>query len=103
MRRFQRAEHDAASIRGLLEERGASPAEAEEIVVTLAGCLSPEQMHVWLAHPEQSHPIPDESTNATLGMTLHWTAVNAIATGNTGLVIAEAHRFAGELDPARRA
>ena len=67
---------------------------------TLAGRLSPEQMHVWLAHPERSHPIPDESTNAALGMTLHWTAVNAIASGNTGLVIAEAHRFAGEPSPA---
>jgi len=32
-------------------------------------------------------------------MTLHWTAVNAIATGNTGLVVAEAHRFAGEREP----
>lgn len=103
MRLFNRDPYDEDSLRGLLEDRGASAAEAEEIVSTLAGRLSPEQMHVWLAHPEQSHPIPDESTEATLGMTLHWTAVNAIATGNTGLVVAEAHRFAGELDPARRA
>ena len=100
MRRFDRKFHDEASIRGLLEYRGATSAEAEEIVSTLAGRLTPEQMHVWLAHPERSHPIPDESTEATLGMTLHWTAVNAIASGNTALVVAEARRFAGELDRA---
>ena len=101
MRLFKRDTDDEASIRGLLEERGASAEEAEEIVSALAGRLSPEQMHVWLAHPERSHPIPDESTEAALGMTLHWTAVNAIASGNTGLVVAEAHRFAaGESDPA---
>ena len=98
MRHFQRATQD--SIRSLLEGRGASAAEAEEIVSALARRLSPEQMHVWLAHPERSHPIPDESTNASLGMTLHWTAVSAVASGNTDLVVAEAHRFAGELDPA---
>ena len=98
MRLFDRTTQ--ASVRALLEGRGASAAEAEEIVSALARRLSPEQMHVWLAHPEKSHPIPDESTNAALGMTLHWTAVNAIASGNTGLVVAEAHRFAGELDPA---
>ena len=67
--------------------------EAQEIVSTLARRLSPEEMHVWLAHHEKAHPIPDESTNATLGMTLHWTAVGAIEAGNTGLVIAEARRF----------
>ena len=100
MRTFKRTPLDEASLRGLLEHRGATAAEAEEIVTALARRLTPEQMHVWLAHPEQSHPIPDESTNATLGMTLHWTAVNAIASGNTGLVVAEAQRFAGELDPA---
>jgi hypothetical protein len=36
-----------------------------------------------------------------LGMTLHWTAINAIASGNTGLVLAEVRRFAGQPDPAR--
>jgi len=100
MRLVNRTPVDEASLRGLLEDRGATAAEAEEIVSTLGRRLSPEQMHIWLAHPEQSHPIPDESTNATLGMTLHWTAVSAIASGNTALVVAEAHRFAGELDPA---
>jgi hypothetical protein len=95
-----RTTHDEASLRALLEERGASAAEAEEIVSALARRLSPEQMYEWLAHHEKSHPIPDESTNATLGMTLHWTAVNAIEAGNAGLVVAEARRFAGELDPA---
>jgi len=39
---------------------------------------------------------PGRSTNAALGMTLHWTAVNAIASGNTGLVVAEAHRVAAQ-------
>ena len=96
MRRFDRKRDGEASIRGLLEDRGATAAEAEEIVSALAGRLTPEQMHVWLAHPERSHPIPDESTVATLGMTLHWTAVNAIASGNTGLVVAEARRFGGD-------
>ena len=100
MRLFARTPVDEAALRELLEDRGATAAEAEEIVSALARRLSPEQMHIWLAHPERSHPIPDESTNETLGMTLHWTAVNAIASGNTGLVVAEAHRFAGELDPA---
>jgi hypothetical protein len=100
MRLFSRTPLDRASLRRLLEERGATAAEAEEIVSTLARRLSPEEMHIWLAHPERSHPIPDESTREALGMTLHWTAVSAIASGNTGLVVAEAHRFAGELDPA---
>src|SRR5689334_16114888 len=100
MRLFNRSPPDEASLRALLEGRGASAAEAEEIVSALARRLSPDDMYVWLAHPERSHPIPDESTNATLGMTLHWTAVNAIASGNTDLVVAEAHRFSGERDPA---
>lgn len=95
-----RTRHDEASLRALLEERGASAAEAEEIVSTLGTRLSPIEMHEWLAHHERSHPIPDESTNATLGMTLHWTAVTAIAAGSTELVIAEAHRYVGELDRA---
>jgi len=93
-------QHDAASIRQLLESEGASAQEAGRIVELLGARLTPDEMHVWLSHPKRSHPIPDREfaqkmeEAGLVGSATNWTAVNAIAAGKTQLVIDEAERFA---------
>ena len=94
--------HDEASIRRLLERKGASSGEARRIVRLLGGRLTADEMHVWLSHPQKSHPVPDPEASKKFEdaglapVVLHWTPVNAIAAGKTQLVIDEAERFAAD-------
>ena len=98
----KRAKHDEQSIRQMLEAEGATAAQAREIVQTLSGRLTPDQMHVWLSHPEKSHPVPDPEASkqfedaGLVPVVMNWTPVNAISAGKTELVIAEAKRFAAQ-------
>lgn len=93
-------QHDEASIRRMLESRGASSDEASRVVQLLSGRLTPDKMHVWLSDPKKSHPIPDPefaqkmNDAGLVGGPMNWTAVNAISAGKTRLVIDEAERFA---------
>lgn len=73
--------HDEASIRRLLESEGATPEEASTLVQTLGRRLSPDEMHVWLCDPEKAHGVPDPETEATVGVALNWTPINAVANG----------------------
>jgi hypothetical protein len=93
--------HDEASIRQMLQYKGASPAEASTIVQLLGGRLTADKMHVWLSHPKKSHPVPDpeaakklEDAGLVPGGVYNWTPVNAISAGKTQLVIDEAERYA---------
>jgi hypothetical protein len=96
------AEHDEASVRQMLQSKGASSDEAGKIVGLLSGRLTADEMHVWLSHPKKSHPVPDPEfakkmeEAGLVGGPLDWTAVNAISAGKTQLVIDEARRFAAE-------
>jgi hypothetical protein len=98
----KRASHDESTIRQLLEAEGATPAEAQELVELLSCRLSPDEMHVWLAHPEKSHPVPDPDSAkrfeaaGLLGAPLNWTPINAISAGKTKLVIDEAKRYVAD-------
>lgn len=100
--------HDEASIAAMLEERGATPDEAGEIVDALRQRLSPKQMHVWLSHPMKSHPIPDDPPPpppedpgplTLMPVQLRWTAINAVGAGKAYLVVAEARRYADGATP----
>jgi len=66
--------------------------QAAEIVQTLGQRLSPGEMHTWLADPERAHPVPDPESEATFGAVLNWTPINAVSSGKTDLVLAEARR-----------
>ena len=91
--------HDQATIRQMLEAEGATADQAQEIVDTLGRRLSPDEMHVWLSHPEQSHPVPDPDAAKLLEdaglvpVDMNWTPINAVSSGKTQLVIDEARRF----------
>lgn len=85
---------DEDSIRAMLTERGATDEQAHELVAILGTRLSPARINDWLADPQKSHGIPDPDSEAKFGTTMHWTAVNAIASGKTDLVIQEARRYA---------
>ena len=95
------ASHDEASIRQLLEGAGATPPEAQELVELLGRRLTPDEMHVWLTHPERSHPVPDPDTASRfeaaglVPVVMNWTPINAVSSGRTHLVIDEARRFVG--------
>ena len=95
-------ERDEASVRQMLERKGASSDEAGRIVELLSARLTPGEMHVWLSDPKKSHPIPDHEfakkmeDAGLVGGPLDWTAVNAIAAGKTQLVLDEARRFAAD-------
>jgi hypothetical protein len=59
-------------------------------------------MHVWLSHPDKSHPVPDPNAGKDFedaGLEdpgpLDWTPLNAVSAGKTQLVIDEARRYAG--------
>ena len=65
----------------------------EQIVRILSERLSAEEIHTWLADPEQSHPIPDPASEAKWGVVLDWTPINAVIAGRTNLVIEEARRY----------
>ena len=86
---------DESSIRRTLEDRGASAAEAREIVEILGRRLAPQKMHSWPADPEHAHGVPDPASVKDFGVVLNWTPVNAVAAGKTRLVIDEARRYAG--------
>lgn len=88
--RFRR--HDAGTLRSLLEEAGASSAEAAEITESLITRLTPRQAHEWLTHPERCHPVEDDEQ--VLGVNMVWTPINAVESGKTHLVVDEARRFA---------
>lgn len=96
----KKAKYDDAAIRQLLQDEGASLDEAREIVDVLGTRLSPDEMHIWLSHPQKSHGIPDPEASkefedeGLVPVELNWTAVNAIAQDKTHLVIAEAKRYA---------
>lgn len=98
----KKPKHDLDEIRQMLRQQGAAPGEADEIVALLAERLSPDEMHVWLSHPQKSHGIPDPEAaremeaKGLIPVIPNWTPVNAIAGGKTHLVIAEAKRFAAE-------
>jgi anti-sigma factor ChrR (cupin superfamily) len=93
---------DEASVRQMLEGKGASSDEAGAIVELLSTRLTPDEMHVWLSDPKKSHPVPDPEfakkmeDAGLVGGPMDWTAVNAIAAGKTQLVIDEAQRFAAD-------
>ena len=92
--RLRRPAHvDEASIHAMLTSRGATDAEAQQLIEVLGARLSPAEMSDWLAHPEKAHGIPDPDSEATFGATLNWTPVNAIAASKTELVIEEAKRY----------
>ncbi len=90
----RRPRHDEASIRALLTDAGATSDEAQRIVGLLGRRLAPDEMHDWLAHPQRAHPVPDPESEATFGVVLDWTAINAVGAGKTHLVLDEAARFA---------
>jgi hypothetical protein len=100
----KRASHDESSIREMLEARGATPAEAQELVDLLRQRLSPDDMHAWLAHPKKAHAVPDpESAKqfedaGLVGTPLNWTPINAISAGKTSLVVDEARRYVAGID-----
>ena len=83
----------------MLEAKGATAEQAQELVSVLSKRLSPSKMEVWLSHPKKSHPVPDPEAAkdfeaAGLGAdVLNWTPVNAVAAGKTQLVIDEARRY----------
>lgn len=87
----------------MLEVQGATHAEAQELVELLSRRLSPDQMHVWLTHPDKSHPVPEPDAGkqfeaaGLVGAPLNWTPINAIAAGKTKLVIDEAKRYVAEI------
>jgi hypothetical protein len=95
----RRAPHDEHAIRDLLEAKGATGAEAQELVEVLGRRLSPDDMHVWLTDPERSHPVPDPDAAkqfeaaGLIGAPLSWTPINAISAGKAQLVIDEARRY----------
>jgi hypothetical protein len=96
----KRRSHDEETIRQMLESEGATAAQAREIVEILGRRLSPDEMHVWLTHPEKSHPIPDadaakefEAKGLIAPAVLNWTPINAVSAGKTKLVIDEAARY----------
>jgi len=105
--RFRRRRHDERSIRLLLEECGASPWQAAEIVRALGTRLRPDEMHAWLSDPERSHPVPDPESAKWLEdaglvpVVLRWMPVSAIAAGRADLVIIEARRFAARTGDER--
>ena len=96
----QRRSHDETTIRELLEAEGATASEAEELVAILSNRLSRDEIHVWLTHPEKSHPVPDpdasekfaESTGL-IPVVMNWTPINAVSAGKINLVIEEAKRY----------
>jgi hypothetical protein len=96
----KRPKHHEASIRQMLEDEGATATEAQEIVQILSRRLTPDEMYVWLSHPEKSHPVPDPDSAKSLEdaglapVVMNWTPINAVTAGKTELVIAEAKRFA---------
>jgi 2,4-dienoyl-CoA reductase-like NADH-dependent reductase (Old Yellow Enzyme family) len=94
-----RHSHDETSIRRMLERGGATPEEAREIVEILSRRLSPDDMHVWLCDPQQSHPVPDPDSAkrfedaALVPVVTNWTATDAVSAGKAHLVIDEARRY----------
>lgn len=98
--KLKRQKHDAQSIRRMLEDAGAMEAQAQDIVQALSSRLTPDQMNVWLSHPEKSHGVPDPGTSkqcedaGLVPVVMNWTPINAVSAGKTDLVIAEAKRFA---------
>jgi hypothetical protein len=100
----KRDSHDDHTIRHMLEAEGATGAEAQELVELLGRRLSPDEMHVWLAHPEKSHPVPDPDATkqfeaaGLVGAPLNWTPINAIAAGKVQLVIDEARRYVAGIE-----
>ncbi len=91
----KRQTHDEASVRQMLEAKGATPDQAAEVVAILGRRLSADEMHTWLSHPEKSHGVPDPEVGELFGVVMKWTPINAVAAGKTTLVIDEARRFAG--------
>lgn len=97
-----RPAQDQPSIRHMLEARGATAEEAQEILDTLGRRLSPDKVQVWLSHPKKSHPIPDPDAAKGLEeaglvpVPMNWTPINAISAGRTHLVIDEARRYVGK-------
>jgi hypothetical protein len=97
----KRPSHDEEAIREMLEGKGATAEQAQEIVEILGRRLSPDEMHIWLADPDKSHPIPDtdaakefEAKGLIAPASLNWTPINAVSAGKTKLVIDEAKRYA---------
>ncbi len=95
----KRPPRDEASIRRMLEAKGATAEHAQELVAILSRRLPPEEMHVWLAHPFKSHPVPDPEAAKELAgddliaTPMNWTPINAVAAGKIDLVMAEAKRY----------
>ena len=83
----------------MLEAGGATAAQARELVEILGRRLSADEMHVWLTHPEKSHPIPDPDASkefeakGLIPVAMNWTPINAVSAGKTKLVIDEARRY----------
>ena len=94
-RRASRAS-SPAEVEALLRENGAAPEAAAELVEILARRLSPSEMQTWLADPDRSHPVPDPESEAKFGVVMNWTPINAVSSGKTDLVLAEARRFAAD-------
>jgi hypothetical protein len=82
----------------MLEVAGATAAQAQEIVEILGRRLSPDEMHVWVAHPENSHSIPNPGAakeyeaKGLIPADMNWTPINTVSAGKTKLVIDEARR-----------
>ena len=95
----KRPPHDEATIRELLQAEGATASEAEELVAILSNRLTPDEIHVWLTHPEKSHSIPDPDASekfadaGLIPVVLNWTPINAVSAGKINLVIEEAKRY----------
>lgn len=106
--KLKRQKHDEQSIGRMLEDAGATEAQARDIVQTLSSRLTPDQMDVWLSHPERSHPVPDPGSSkrfedaGLVPVVMSWTPINAVSAGKTELVVAEAKRFAESGQPRRR-
>jgi hypothetical protein len=95
----KRPSHDETTIRELLEAEGATASEAKELVAIPSNRLSPDEIHVWLTHPEKSHSVPDPDASEFLEaaglipVVMNWTPINAVSAGKINLVIEEAKRY----------